>query len=242
MGKVIMSGIVPPLVAPITGILASDLAVGSVVKLMENGVATEYLVVNQGKPSGSSLYDASCDGMWLLRKYVKETRPWHSSAVNDYQNSTIHAWLNGDFFNQFGSVEQAVIKQVRIPYVNGTGTGLVVSGGNGLVTKIFELSAPEAAYGTGDNHEYGTKNDGARVDYFQQGEQFKRISTLDNGDEADWQLRSPCSNTTDTFWYVGWNGYIIHNKATSRRGIRPALILPPNALFDTNTMLLKGVA
>ena len=29
MGKVIMSGIVPPLEAPISGILASDLAVGS---------------------------------------------------------------------------------------------------------------------------------------------------------------------------------------------------------------------
>ena len=45
--------------APISGILASDLAVGSVVKLMEGGVATDYLVVNQGKTSGSSLYDRS---------------------------------------------------------------------------------------------------------------------------------------------------------------------------------------
>ena len=62
MGKVIMSGIVPPLVAPVTGILAGDLAVGSSVYLMENGAAAKYLVVNQGKPSGSSLYDDSCDG------------------------------------------------------------------------------------------------------------------------------------------------------------------------------------
>ena len=63
MGQVIMSGIVPPLeyTAPIKDILASDLVVGSTVKLMENGVSTEYLVVNKGKPSGSSLYDDSCD-------------------------------------------------------------------------------------------------------------------------------------------------------------------------------------
>ena len=92
MGKVIMSGIVPPLVAPITGILASDLAVGSVVKLMENGAAAKYRVVNQGKPSGSSLYDDSCDGTWLLRKDIKEKRQWNSSDVNDYENSLIHPW------------------------------------------------------------------------------------------------------------------------------------------------------
>ena len=49
MGKVIMSGIVPPLVAPVTGILAGDLAVGSSVYLMENGAAAKYLVVNQGE-------------------------------------------------------------------------------------------------------------------------------------------------------------------------------------------------
>ena len=79
MGKVIMSGIVPPLVPPfvapvVTGIFSGDLAVGSVVKLIENGVATEYLVVNQGKPSGSSLYDDSCDGTWLLRNDIYENR------------------------------------------------------------------------------------------------------------------------------------------------------------------------
>lgn len=36
--------------APSTGILASSLAVGTTVKLMEGGTAVEYLVVNQGFP------------------------------------------------------------------------------------------------------------------------------------------------------------------------------------------------
>ena len=46
MGKVIMSGIVPLLTKPSTGILASDIAVGSIVKLMESGSAVEYRVVH----------------------------------------------------------------------------------------------------------------------------------------------------------------------------------------------------
>lgn len=62
MGKVIMSGIVPQLKAPSTGILASDLAVGDIVKLTENGTPVEYIVVNQGIPENSGLYDSSCNG------------------------------------------------------------------------------------------------------------------------------------------------------------------------------------
>ena len=47
---------------PSTGILASDLAVGDIVKLTENGTPVEYIVVNQGIPENSGLYDASCNG------------------------------------------------------------------------------------------------------------------------------------------------------------------------------------
>lgn len=90
MGRVIMSGIVPLLKAPVTGVLASSLAVGSTVKLMEGGTAVDYLVVNQGIPSNSGLYDASCDGTWLLRKDIHSERQWNSSNVNDYANSTIN--------------------------------------------------------------------------------------------------------------------------------------------------------
>ena len=83
--------------APSTGILASSLAVGSTVKLMEGGTAVEYLVVNQGIPGNSNLYDASCDGTWLLRKDIHSNRQWHTSNVNKYETSAINTWLNGDF-------------------------------------------------------------------------------------------------------------------------------------------------
>ena len=246
MGKVIMSGIVPPLVAPITGILASDLAVGSSVYLMEDGVAMEYLVVNHGNPSGSSLYDDSCDGTWLLRKDIKEARQWHSSAVNDYKNSTIHAWLNGDYFNLFGSIEKAAIKQSKIPYVNGTGSGgSVASGANGLATKVFLLGGYEIGYTTSTVGST-VPIDGAKLDYFLEGAgsaaQKKRIAYL-IGAALAWHTRSPWTNTTKSVWGAANDGGACGlNVNNSSAGIRPALILPKNALFDTNTMLLKGVA
>lgn len=63
MGKAIVSGAGRASL----GILASSLEVGAVVKLMEDGVATDFLVVNQGNPN-TAQYDSSCDGTWLLRK------------------------------------------------------------------------------------------------------------------------------------------------------------------------------
>lgn len=243
MGKVIMSGIVPLLKAPSTGILAQDIAVGSTVKLMEGGTAVEYLVVNQGTPSNSGLYDASCDGTWLLRKDIHSNRQWDTSNVNKYESSAINTWLNGDFFNTLGSAEQAAIKQVKIPYrKNGGSNGTDQSGANGLSAKIFLLSGYEVGWTTSNNPYF--PQDGAKLSYFESGTgtsaNNKRIANL-NGSAAQWLLRSPFTSNTRNVWYVYPDGSYDYYSATSSYGIRPALILPSNALFDETTKLLKGV-
>lgn len=245
MGKVIMSGIVPLLKAPVTGVLASSLAVGSTVKLMESGTAVEYLVVNQGIPSNSSLYDASCDGTWLLRKDIHSERQWNTSDVNIYETSAINTWLNGDFFSSLGSVEQATIKQVKIPYRAGGGSdGSDQSGANGLPCKAFLLGGYEVGFTTSDNQYF--PHDGAKLSYFESGigssALSKRIANL-NGSAADWWLRSPyTTSSTGYVWYVLSYGDWNYRLAPKSHGIRPALILPKTALFDETTMLLKGVA
>ena len=243
MGKVIMSGIVPPLTKPLNGILASDLAVGSTVKLMENGTAVDYLVVNQGIPSGSSLYDASCDGTWLLRKDLYESRQWHSSNSNSYKASTIHSYLNSTFLGLFDSDIQAVVKQVKIPYVNGTGSGgSVASGANGLSAKIFLLSGYEVGFTTSVSSYFPV--DGAKLDYFESGTgtsaKNKRIAYL-NGTATVWWLRSPYTYNTGTAWYVYTNGGYSNPDCSHSHGIRPALVLPSTALFDKDTLVFKGV-
>ena len=234
MGRVMFSGGKVGMSVPVAGILASALAVGSVVKLMEGGVATEYLVVNQGIPSGSSLYDDSCDGTWLLRKDIKESRQLHNSAnFNNYQNSTIHAWLNGDFFNLLGSIEQSTIKQVKIPYVNGYRS--VASGSNGISTKIFLLSGYEIGFTQSDHEEVPI--DGGKLSYFGH---LKNTVAFLNGEQIYWWLRSLISAHRGTGWVV--NVGLASTSVTSSYGIRPALIIPSTAKFDYDTMILKGVA
>lgn len=229
--------------APVTGVLASSLAVGSTVKLIEGGTAVEYLVVNQGIPENSSLYDASCDGTWLLRKDIHSNRQWNTSNVNKYESSAIDTWLNGDFFNTLGSVEQAAIKQVKIPYrKNGGSGGTDQSGVNGLSCKIFLLSGYEVGWTTNDYQYF--PQDGAKLSYFEAGTgtsaNNKRIANL-NGSATYWELRSPGIISTGGVLSVASNGDYSGGNASVSIGIRPALVLPSNALFDKTTMLLKGV-
>ena len=89
----------------------STKAIGATVKLKENGTLVDYIVVHKGKPS--SIYDASCDGVWLLRKEIFETRAWHSSNVNDWANSTLKSYLDSTFFARFDKDIQAQIKHSR---------------------------------------------------------------------------------------------------------------------------------
>lgn len=228
-------GIAPPSY----GLSASDLSVGSSVYLMMNGSAVEYLVVNQGKPS--SIYDDSCDGTWLLMKDIYEKRQWHSSNVNDYKNSTIHNYLNSTFLSLLDANIQAVVKEVKIPYVNGTGGSAVASGANGLSAQIFLLSGYEVGWTNGDNQYFPV--DGAKLDYFTAGTATaannKRIANL-NGSATRWWLRSPFTGGASDAWFVNTDGNGFNNGCSNSYGIRPALILPYSAKFDKDTLVLKG--
>ena len=242
MGFAIVAGGNPSMAVPVTGIQAGTLAVGSTVKLMEGGTAVEYLVVNQGIPSNSSLYDASCDGTWLLRKDIHSNRQWHTSDVNKYETSAINTWLNGDFFNSLGSVEQATIKQVKIPYLAGGGSGGTdQSGANGMSCKVFLLSGPEVGL-AGVSY---MPNDGAKLSYFESGTgtsaNNKRSANL-NGSAAIWWLRSPTTGGTGRVWLVLPGGSFDFTNASDSLGIRPALVLPSTAKFDETTLQLKGAA
>lgn len=240
MGRVILSGAGRRMTIPIVETPISKLAVGSTVKLNVNGTATDFLIVNQGIPSNSSLYDASCDGTWLLMKDIYENRQWNSSNVNNLENSTIHSYLNGTFLNLFESNIRDAIKQVKLPYrKNGGSGGSDQSGANGLLCKIFLLSGYEVGWTTSDYSYFPV--DGAKLSYFESGTgtsaNNKRIANL-NGSAADWWLRSPDTNYTNLVCGVSFNGNYNGRSAFNLGGVRPALILPSTTLVDSNGMVI----
>lgn len=208
----------------------SDLEIGRSIKLNLNGTPWDWLVVHQGLPS--SMYDASCDGTWLLLKNIYENRQWNSSDVNKLESSTIHSYLNGDFQNLFDSNIKGAIKQIKIPYrKNGGSGGTDQSGANGLLTKSFLLSGYEVGWTTSDNQYYPV--DGAKLSYFESGTStsanHKRIAYL-NGSAIIWWLRSPRTNRTNGVWSVYDDGSKMSYYASTLHGIRPAIILPSDML------------
>lgn len=201
-----------------------SMSVGSTVKLKLGGTARDFLVVHQGLPS--SMYDSSCNGTWLLLKDIYTTRTWDSSN-NDYKNSDIHSYLNGTFLNLFDNDIKNAIKQVKIPYQNGTGSGgSVASGANGLSCKIFLLSGYEVGFSTSDSSYF--PRDGAKLSYFSSGTgsaaNNKRIANY-NGSADSWWLRSPNTDRTDSVWYVYSYGNYRNMDCVNTRGVRPALVL-----------------
>lgn len=207
-------------------------AVGSIVKLKVGGAAKEFIVVHQGKPS--SMYDESCNGTWLLMKDIYENRAWDSSNANKYESSNIHTYLNSTFLNLFENNIRDAIKQVKIPYRKGGGSGgSDQSGANGLSAKIFLLSGYEVGWTTSDIRYLPV--DGAKLDYFESGDgtsaSNKRIATR-NGVAVRWWLRSPQTNNLYSVNQVDSDGQSYSSNAPNQYGIRPALVLPSDALVD----------
>lgn len=208
-----------------TPVPVGDLAVGSSVFLNIDGASTEFLIVHQGRPSYD--YDISCDGIWLLQKNVIGTYVW-GSTDSSYAFSDIHSYLNDTFINKI--VDDGIrnaIKQVKIPYTENDGT--LHKGSDGASAKIFLLSIAE----TGVNNATSVNTEGAILDYFNGGGNSKRIAYAADGTARSWWTRTVKRNSIDVY-SVYTTGSAAYGSCTGRDGLRPALILPPETLVDSN--------
>lgn len=195
-----------------------NLAVGSTVKIAVGGTDYTWLVVHQGLPG--SMYDTSCDGVWVAMKDIYTMSTFGSDS--SYKNSGIHTYLDSTFYNLIDSQIRAVIKQVKIPYTNHS----VQSGANGLSTKVFLLSGTEAGFSSVSF----MNTEGAKLSYFDSAS--KRVA-YNGSSAAAWWSRSPLTTTSGKVWCVtsdGSNGIKDCSRGTG--GVRPCMILPQDALVD----------
>ena len=212
---------------PSSGTPVSTLAKDTSVYVNMDGVPCEWYIVYQGNPN-TSLYDSSCNGTWLIPNSSLEQRQWNSTLHNDYENSDIHKYLNGDFLNKFDSGFRNIIKQVKIPYRPGSGnSSTVLNGSSGLSTKLFLPSSREWSVG-GVN---GTPNIGAGLGIYKKGEE-----------EVYW-LRSPYFYKNNyTAWYTmpisSYGPGAPSDDVTSIKGLRPLMIIPSDTMVDDNMNIL----
>lgn len=222
------------------GTQIGTLEVGTLVKMNINGAPWEWRIVHQGLPG--DMYDSSCDGCWLLLENIYETRQWNSKNENGYGNSTIYPYVNGDFFARLDVGIQSQVKEVKIPYRPGTGTGEnVSSGGNGLLCKAFLLSSTELGFVSSNSYKFPIE--GSKLSYFQDcnenpvSDEGKRVAKMD-GTNTAWATRTPDRTFPASNDFVGTSGRLNFNSATTAYGIRPALILPSTAKVDDDLNLI----
>ena len=225
-------------------------AVGNTVKLKFDGVMREFLVVHQGRPS--TIYDASCDGTWVLIKDIYEKHVWNSNYKandNDYANSEINDYLHNTVLPKFDANIRSQIKQVRIPYRPGTGTSTAVNNGaNGLLVSLFLLSGTEVSLARS-----GIPVMGAELEYFKgcadNAADSKRVATL-NGSASTWYLRCPyCyrdeisgSGNVQYVQYVMPLGNCASGTNYNQNGVRFALILPPSLYVGDDGAVITNTA
>lgn len=218
------------------GTQIGSIPVGSSIYLDVNNVKTEFLVVQQGIPS--SIYDESCDGTWLMMRNIYEKRLWNNTRLNDYENSAIHQYLNGEFLQKFEADVQEKILQIKIPYRPGSGRGTTVAtGANGLSTKAFLLSCTEIGMSLAGEILPG---EGAKLDYFQNvntpGNSSIRVAQF-NGVATPWWLRTPYINqyaSSDQVMVVNTNGGFDYSQSWTNGdlyGMRPTIVLPSSFLI-----------
>lgn len=220
--------------------LLGDLPIGARIPIKENGAYINYIVVHKGLPS--KMYDNSCDGVWVLREFGDFTGTW-SGGDNDYENSNINAWLNGEFLNSLDLSIQSAIKDVKIPFKKGTGNDtktFVQSGADGLPCKVFLLSGYEVGFTAADADYLPV--DGAKLDYFLSGgtanelANVRRIFRQIGGTAVNWCTRSPNNTTYNRIVWVSDLGIVTGNMfayTASYYWIRPAFILPANLSVNT---------
>lgn len=217
-----------------------SMAVGSIVKLKENGTLQNYIVVHQGNPS-TSIYDNSCNGTWLLRQEIVTKLEWQTWLDNKLESSNIQSWLNSTMLSKYDTDIQNAIKQVKISYrKNGGSGGTNQTGANGLSCKIFLLSGYEVGWTTNDISYIPV--DGAKLDYFEAGTSKSANNKRRTPNNEIWWLRSPRIDSNKFAIEVeadgSWSAPYVHMEF----GVRPALILPTNLLVNGDSSIFINTA
>ena len=231
---------------PYLGKMLSDYAIGESVFLNVNGILREFRVVNHGIPSGSSIYDSSCDGSWLMMKEACYYHSWDEGNTNNYKLSDMNTYLNNDFLAMFEPDVQNTIKQVKIPYGRYDSSTsldpLVNSGANGADVKIFLPSTSELGYDHGSGVSYHAR-DGANLSYFKDtsstGADEKRVIVVTGTSDDIWWTRTCWGGSENFVYYVNDAGKFGYHGAGANHYILPMMIMPSETKFHAihNTFL-----
>lgn len=176
----------------------SDVQIGEIVKIKENGNLTDFLVLCQGYPTASDM------NTLLIRNTIYGRSVWGSSE--NYSISTADSFLSNNYLPIVDSEIANHIPLISLPCYGGN-----------INRKVFLLSVNEVSARS-------VNNEGTHISYFSS--EIRRTATL-NGAATEWWLRTiiPESYATGAY-YIDSSGQTQSGIYTKSQGIRPAFALP----------------
>lgn len=209
--------------------LLGDMPVGSEVTLTESGSPELYIVVNQGLPSSG--YDSSCDGTWLLRKFIdQQQQPWNTSnSVSGYNMSTIDQYLQATFAERFSTYainNLFMLPQIPVHYLEKQ---------INYEARVFLLSMSELD----KSGNAFIPLEGNALQYFIDSVSSKKIAYL-NGTATPWWSRSMRLNANSSAWIINASGGGQIATYNTKKGVRPAIILKKDTIVSDDGSIVEG--
>ena len=208
----------------------TDKPVGSIITSRIDGRNYSFIIAHHGKPS--SVYDDSCDGTWVVINDCYTLAQYGESP--SYKDSFVNTGINNDIIKIFENGLKGVVKPVKIPYTDSSGT--VMSGSDGLATNLFLLSATEVGLSGSD-----FKEEGATLDYFKDKQSSTRIANYNSSPQA-WALRTPVSPIDSNIVSINTQGDKENIAADSNTGIRFAFVVYSSCMVDDDDKLVPYIA
>ena len=199
---------------PVAGTPLSQLAEGTLIKILENGSPVEFYLAKHNYESG-----LNGEGRELVvRKDVHSDQVWDAGNLNDYIASDIDNWLRTTYVGLFSPYVQSLMGTTRF-YVTGSGTGVSV----GAISRpAFILSVAELGLGAQDSKAEGSE--------------LPTSNILDN--TAQWTRTKDTSNTNEVW---DWKPpYLYSDLARYDEAVCPCFTLPADTFIDTDLNLVES--
>ena len=212
------------IVLPVMGKRLSDYAPGDIVKLNENGSPVEFYVAKHDYENGLN----GAGRTLLVRKDIHSQMSKNENiSYEGCTSNNVENWLKTTYKAMLDPTIQEAIGTTTI-YCSPGRKGTTVST---MSRPVFELSITE----------HGLSNKDCNVE----GSALPIASTLQvayyNTNEMPQFTRSPSTNNDDYIFGVASYGVTYSHKNSCRWGVRPALTLPAETLFDPDTNEFKEV-
>ena len=199
---------------PVAGTPLSQLAEGTLIKILENGSPVEFYLAKHNYESGLN----GAGRELVVRKDIYDWREWNSTSYNDYSVCSLDSWFNTTYLNVLSASVRALIGSTQFFFTRAVGDDA-----SPLERAVFALSVTEL----------GIQG--------QEGSPLPIASTLQvarqNGHATNQWTRSPESSYNHV-WEIKSNGDAEGVNCYSDSGSRPCFTLPSGALVDADLNLV----